>query len=88
MNLGDTVKMKDKGQTAKWVAAWDRAGSNLSAIKKKELQNEDYYFKNREILNDMLQYAAEHRTNRKSSGLVEQQRLFKLLHLKNRVSGR
>ena len=53
--------------------------ANLTAIKRKELQQEDYYIKNREILNGMLKYACEHRKTRKSSGLVEQQRLFKIL---------
>ncbi len=78
----------DDEQIKRWVAAWDRAGSHLSVIKRKELQKADYYLKNRATLNGMLSYAFEHRTIRQSSGLVEQQRLFKILSLQKGAASR
>jgi len=76
---------KDK-QIKNWVAGWLKTGDKLSAIKRKELREESYYEKNRDILNGMLQYACDHKTIRKSSGLVEQQRIFKILSSKRNNS--
>lgn len=64
----------------RWKDAWDKAGSALAKIKAAELRDEDYYFKNLPLLNEMLNYAVEHRTVKKTSGLVIQQQLFKNIH--------
>ncbi len=58
-----------------WVQTWQQAGSALQQIKLRELRSYDYA-KNLPILDDLLQWAYEHRTVRLTSGLVEQQRLF------------
>ncbi len=68
----------------KWMATWRQAASALTQLKKKELQAVDYYEKNRRILDEMLQYACQHRQERLSSGLVEQQRWF--MKLRDRES--
>ncbi len=67
--------LKNK-QTEKWVKTWKRAGIVLDEIKRRELQGYDYN-KNRKIVDEMLQWAHRHRKTRLTSGLVEQQRLFK-----------
>ncbi len=66
----------------KWINAWKEASSALQEIKIQELQSDDYYEKNKQFLNEMLQYAYEHRTVRLSSGLVEQQKFFMKLREK------
>lgn len=64
----------------KWVKTWEQAESALKSVKIGELSANDYYLQNRMLLNEMLQYAFEHREIRLSSGLVEQQKLFKKFH--------
>ncbi len=72
----------DDSKLKRWAATWEKAGRNLAALKNAELQKEDYYLKHRELLNDMLQYACDHAVPRTGSGLVEQQRLFKIVKSK------
>ena len=69
--------MKNDDRIKKWVKTWENASSALYSIKIAELQDAKYYPKNREILNNMLQYAFDHHIIRKSSGLVIQQNIFK-----------
>ena len=71
-------------QIKKWVTTWEKAGESLESEKKAELQDENYYLKNREVLNQMLQYAFDHRRVRLNSGLVIQQKFFKSFYLKNK----
>ena len=59
----------------KWVDTWKRAGPALEAVKQRELRAYDYD-KNQAILDEMLQWACDHRRDRLTSGLVEQQRMF------------
>ena len=68
-------------QTKKWVKTWQRAGTALDEIKQRELRAYDYN-KNRKIIDEMLQWAHDHRKVRLTTGLVEQQRLF--MKIKNR----
>jgi hypothetical protein len=63
------------------IKAWQNAAVSLKVIKKKELRSSDYYEKNRDILDEMLQYACQKAKTRLNSGLEEQQRLF--MKLKN-----
>lgn len=65
-----------KENIKKWTAAWQQAAAALKELKKQELRAPDYYEKHRRILDDMLQYACKNRTERLTSGLVEQQRWF------------
>lgn len=60
----------------KWISAWNAAAVSLKQIKKKELRASGYYDRNRQILEDMLQYACDHAKPRLKTGLEEQQRLF------------
>lgn len=57
----------DRKTIKKWIDVWKEASSALQEIKINELRSEDYYQKNKQILNEMLQYAFEHRTVRLSS---------------------
>ena len=66
----------------KWIEVWKEASAALQEIKINELRSDEYYQKNRQFLNEMLQYAFEHRKVRLSSGLVEQQRIFMKLRKK------
>ena len=70
--MADVLKSK---QTEKWVKTWQRTGAVLDEIKRRELRAYDYN-KNRKIIDEMLQWAQDHRKIRLTSGLVEQQRLF------------
>lgn len=69
--------MKSSNKTMKdWVDTWKKASVSLEEIKRRELQEPDYFEKNFHLLDEMLQYACDNATPRKSSGLVEMQRLF------------
>lgn len=69
------MKATDTDMTARWVRTWQQAGPALQQVKRQELQSYDYA-KNLAIIDDMLQWAYEHRTPRLTSGLVEQQYWF------------
>ncbi len=64
-----------------WIAAWKGAGAALKAVKKDDLRSFNYA-ENASQIDEMLQWAVEHRRLRTTSGLVEQQRFF------NRMRGR
>lgn len=70
--------MKKKETIKKWVNTWKKAEPALDAIKTGELRREDYYSRNRALLNNMLQYAFDNHKVRRMSGLVEQQRILKI----------
>ena len=74
--------MHKNEQMRRWIAIWQKADTSLRSIKIKELQNKDYYLKNRDVLNDMLQYAFDKQNVRVFSGLVIQQDTFKSYYLK------
>ena len=59
----------------RWVDVWKRAGPALEAVKRRELRGYEYD-NNQALLDEMLQWACDHRRNRLTSGLVEQQRMF------------
>lgn len=75
--------MTEQEKIKKWVATWQQADSALKEIKKAELQDEDYYAKNQQAVLSLLKYAAEHRTERKTSGFVIQQQRFRKLKEQN-----
>lgn len=64
-----------KENIQRWIDGWKREDQALLEIKRHELRAFDFE-KNREWIDEMLQWAFEHRTIRTTSGLVEQQRLF------------
>ncbi len=74
--------MKDskRKEIEKWIETWEKAGLALDRVKLNELRAGDYYSQNIVLLNEMLQYAFEHRELRLSSGLVEQQKIFMKLN--------
>ncbi len=73
--------MNEQEKMQAWLAAWQRADTALDKLRKQELQDKDYYLKNRDLLNSMLQYAFDHRTVRNDSGLVIMQKYFKQYYL-------
>jgi hypothetical protein len=75
--------MHKNEQAMRWVATWQKADLSLRSIKIMELRNKDYYLKNRDILNNMLQYAFDKQTVRVFSGLVIQQNIFKTYYSKH-----
>lgn len=79
--MGDS----DREQMAKWVETWKRAGPAFKEAKRRELQDFDYE-ENRAIIDQMLQWACDNREVRLSSGLVEQQRIFRALRQKGEQS--
>ena len=76
------MAVAEKKQIAEWVATWGKAAFSLEEIRRKELRAADYYEKNQNLTNEMLQYAFEHGRVRLRSGLVDQQRLFIQFHKK------
>ena len=75
---------KEKTQIKKWVETWKLAGPALEKIKREELRKLDYS-KNLHIIDEMLQWACDHAKPRLTSGLVEQQRLFKMMKEKLKI---
>lgn len=71
------VKMDatEKELVRRWVQTWQQAGEALQEVKRRELRSFDYA-KHRTLIDEMLQWAYEHRTTRLTSGLVEQQYWF------------
>ena len=67
--------MDKEKQLRAWVQAWQQAEKALKEIKRQELRSYDYE-KNLPLVDSMLQWAYEHRTERLTSGLIEQQRWF------------
>lgn len=65
----------EKERLRRWVQTWQQAGEALQEVKRQELRNFDYA-KHRALIDEMLQWAYEHRTTRLTSGLVEQQYWF------------
>ena len=68
-------------QMEKWVKTRRCADAALDEIKRRELRAYDYN-KNRKIIDEMVQWAQDHRKIRLTSYLVEQQRLC--MEIKNR----
>jgi hypothetical protein len=69
------MAQSEDAQTKQWVDTWRRAGSALDEVKRRELRSYDYEA-NREVIDEMLDWACDHATPRTTSGLVEQQRVF------------
>lgn len=67
----------EERRTRTWVETWRKAAVSLKEIKKKELRDPNYYNKNLDITDKMLQYACDNLKGRPHSGLVEQQKIFK-----------
>lgn len=77
----------EKKLMKKWVETWEQAGPILEEIRKEELRNFDYQ-KNKQIIDEMLQWAVDHAEPRFSSGLVEQQRWFMKMREKLEKEGK
>lgn len=77
--------MKTKSsELIKWLRIWKKTTVELDKIKAAELQDNDYYKKNLPLLNALLWYAYEHRTESKSSGLITMQKLFRKFNDRNK----
>ena len=71
--------MTEQEKIKKWLAIQQQANAALKERKKEELQDENYNANNLELLCGMLQEAYDHKVERSTSGLLEQQKLFKKL---------
>ena len=69
-----------KQHTKAWVANWLTVGPKLEAIRRRELQNMTCEQRTKAI-ESVLQLGSLHAKPRTTSGLVEQQRLFRKVHL-------
>ncbi len=69
-------------QIDKWVLGWQKTDVVLKAVHAMELQNLDYH-KHIDLLNEMLTYACQQDHSRKSTGLIEQQRIFMAMRRTN-----
>ncbi len=65
-------------RTKAWVETWLKAGPELDAIRRRELREMTYEDRIRAI-DALLQLGSQFATERDTSGLVEQQRLFRKL---------
>ncbi len=81
------MKTSPQENAKQWIESWKRASDALKEIKRHELRNY-HYEKNQAVVDGMLQWAFEHRKERLSSGLVEQQRLFMKMRSALNDSGR
>ena len=61
-----------------YLARWQRVGPQLAAIRRRELRAYDFET-NRELVDQLLQMAAEHAKPRKSSGLMRVKRVLREL---------
>ena len=76
MEEADLIMKGEERKTIKtWVDTWKRAGVALTEIKRQQLASLDYG-NDRVLIDDMLQWAYEHRKVRLTSGLVAQQQIF------------
>jgi hypothetical protein len=70
------MKCEERETVKIWVDTWKRAGVALAEIKRQELTSVEYG-RDQALIDEMLLWAHEHRTERLTSGLVDQQRIFK-----------
>ena len=73
------MTVEEQKQIKMWIETWERAGDVLEDIKKKKLRTFDYS-KNMAVIDEMLQWACDHKAQRLSSGLKEQQYWFLKMH--------
>ena len=78
---------REEKQLRAWVQAWQQADKELTEMKLKELREPNYYKKNMFILNELLKISVNRPNDSKSSGLIELQRWFKVIHKKRINSG-
>jgi len=67
---------QEKAQARQWIEAWRRAGPLLDQIRADEIRATDTV-KAMEVLDGMFTHAVETVPTRPSSGLVEQQEIFR-----------
>ena len=69
--------------TKRWVETWKRAGFELERIRRDELRQLDVY-RAIELLCGEADYTCPPRAPRPTSGLIEQQRYFRLVVARDR----
>ena len=70
---------EERERGREWVAAWKRAGPALEAIRRRELRQLDS-FASISLLCGPADYTVAPRAPKPTSGLIEQQRLFRRAH--------
>ena len=66
----------EKQQLKQWVETWKRAGPELERFRRQELRAFNYK-ENMHIVDGLLEMAVRFARPRPTSGLVEQQRIFR-----------
>jgi hypothetical protein len=72
-----------KENIKRWAEAWERAEIVMEKEKSERLTDPDYYTKTMAQFGDMLNYATDNSPVEMTSGLIEMQRYFKILAIKN-----
>ena len=80
---GERVGTKPDLDLERWVEAWRLAGPELERIRRREMDGASAEARSREI-DGLLQLAFELAVPRTTSGLIEQQRLFGMVHAPTR----
>jgi hypothetical protein len=74
------MSLKDNGNARRWMEAWRTAGPELEHIRREEIRNADTR-RFVEVTSGILSGMQPDLPLRQSSGLVEQQRLFRRMRL-------
>ena len=69
------MAMKQRARDQEYVKRWQQVGPLLERIRVQALRSPNYG-KDWRLLDGLMKTAANHYRSRKSSGLVEQQRIF------------
>jgi len=78
MALPPASTPESREQIRRWAETWKLAGEEMEAIRDRELREFEHE-PNWRALDALLRIACMDRTERQTSGLVEQQRLFGLV---------
>ena len=76
------MKSKNQKQLDRWVKDWQKTQVALKPVHAMELQNLDYEMHS-DLLDEMLTYACQQCRPQNSTGLIEQQRIFKIMRQTN-----
>lgn len=66
-----------------WATTWNETGKALAEIRREELRSPEYG-SDWQVIDGMLEWTCTHGEERKTSGLVEQQALFRKLRERRR----
>lgn len=73
------MTVEERALAQRWVDTWKRAGPVLEAVRADEIRSADTVA-SMEVLDGMFTHAVQTLPPRESSGLIEQQRIFRRGH--------